>query len=91
MTDIDPYVLGYTADQAAAIEAQQQALVDAYNSTPKTDPLDEVLRLANLTQGANATLDPQSITDPEVVVNLKRLEIARQAAYIAGLPKSLDK
>lgn len=87
MTDMDPFALTYTSAQAEAIEASLQCKVDAYKTTERADPLDEVLRLAILTEGANATLEPQTITDPETLDNLRKLEIARNAAYLAGLSK----
>lgn len=87
MTDIDPFALSYTYQHADEIEAALQEKVDTHKGTEKSDPLNEVLRLAQLTGGANATSDPEAIKDEETKENLRKLEIARNAAYIAGVSK----
>ena len=60
-----------------------QAAIDAADNTPKSDPLDETLRLAKRVGGANATYLGLTVGIENCSEALAQLELARQAAYAA--------
>ena len=90
MTDFDPFVLSHSVNGKYDVPNHNlqkevdslQKLVDDLKITPKSDPMDEMLRIAGTIGGANATLGliPDS---PELQKHLSDFEIARRAAQLS--------